>query len=57
MDRQAKGYKCTGLAIIEILKDKELAVEMGKGGQRLVVEKYNWKKIGKDILSIFEGLV
>ena len=44
-------------AILEILLDEELAREMGRRGRTLVEGKYNWKKIGRDMLEIYRGLV
>ena len=44
-------------AILEILKDEELAEEMGRQGRRLVEEKYTWRRIGREMLEIYEGLV
>jgi glycosyltransferase involved in cell wall biosynthesis len=44
-------------AVLEILENEELASEMGRRGRRLVEEKYNWKKIGRDMLEIYQELV
>jgi glycosyltransferase involved in cell wall biosynthesis len=44
-------------AILEILKNEDLADEMGKRGRRLVEEKYTWKKIGREMLGIYRELV
>lgn len=44
-------------AMLVILKDEELAGEMGKRGRELVDRKYNWKMIAKDILGIYGELV
>ncbi|MFB3764618.1 MAG: glycosyltransferase family 4 protein [Methanotrichaceae archaeon] len=44
-------------AIIEILDDDALAAEMGHRGRRLVEEKYTWRKIGRDVLRIYEELI
>lgn len=44
-------------AILEILGNKEEADEMGQRGRRLVEEKYTWKKVGRDVLRIYEELM
>jgi glycosyltransferase involved in cell wall biosynthesis len=44
-------------AILEILENEELASEMGERGRKLVEEKYNWKKIGRDMLEVYRELV
>lgn len=44
-------------AILEVLSDEELAREMGRRGRALVELKYDWNKIGRDMLEIYRGLV
>jgi glycosyltransferase involved in cell wall biosynthesis len=44
-------------AIIEIFKDEGMAEEMGRKGRSLVEEKYDWRKIARDMLGIYEELV
>jgi glycosyltransferase involved in cell wall biosynthesis len=44
-------------AIMEILKDEGMAEEMGRKGRSLVEEKYDWRKIARDMLGIYEELV
>ncbi len=43
-------------AILDTLRDEEVAEKMGKRGRRLVEEKYGWKKIGREMLEIYEEL-
>jgi glycosyltransferase involved in cell wall biosynthesis len=52
-----KDINALAQAALEILSDEELAGEMGIRGRRLVEEKYTWKKIGRDMLEIYMGLV
>lgn len=52
-----KDINALAQAILEVLEDEELAREMGRRGRRLVEEKYNWKKIGRDMLEIYGELV
>ncbi len=44
-------------ALLEILDDDALAEDMGRRGRRLVEEKYTWKKVGRDVLRIYEELI
>jgi glycosyltransferase involved in cell wall biosynthesis len=54
---RTKDIDALAKATIEILENEELAAEMGGRGRRLVEEKYTWKKIAKDMLEIYGGLV
>ena len=54
---RTKDIDALAQAILEILRDQELAGEMGRRGRRLVEEKYDWKKIGGDMLEIYGELL
>ncbi len=41
-------------AIIKVLKNPEMAREMGRYGRKLVEEKYNWKSIGDKIEEVYK---
>jgi glycosyltransferase involved in cell wall biosynthesis len=43
-------------AIAELLKDPEKMERMGKKARELVLEKYDWKKIGKRYSTVYEEL-
>lgn len=42
--------------ISEVINDKDLYVKLGLNGRELVKEKYDWKKIAKDMAKIYESL-
>lgn len=44
-------------AILDVLGNEEEAREMGRQGRRLVEEKYTWKKVGREMLRIYEELL
>lgn len=44
-----KNSKQLSESIIELFKDKSLAKEMGDNGRKLIENKYDWKKINKEI--------
>jgi len=46
-----------GLAILELLKNRHLAQEIGENGRRLVEDRYVWSHLAKDALQIYERLV
>ena len=41
-------------AIITILKDKKLQIEMGKRGRELVMEKYTWKRVASSMEKLYK---
>ncbi len=41
-------------AIIIILKDKKLQIEMGKRGRELVMEKYTWKRVVSSMEKLYK---
>jgi glycosyltransferase involved in cell wall biosynthesis len=43
-------------AIVELLTNREKAMEMGVNGRKLVEEKYTWKKIAESIEKIYNSL-
>ena len=43
-------------AIVEILKDRKAAEEMGDRGRKLVKEKYSWGKVGEKVLKLYGSL-
>ncbi len=44
-------------AILDVLGNEKEAGEMGRQGRRLVEEKYTWKKVGREMLRIYEELL
>ena len=44
-------------AIIEILKDDDLATRLGKNGRELIVKKYSWSKVAKAIEQVYLEVV
>jgi glycosyltransferase involved in cell wall biosynthesis len=49
MDRFAIG-------VIKLLKDRELAIRLGKNARELVVNNYDWKKITKQLNTAYHNL-
>lgn len=43
--------------IIELLKDRELALRLGSASRSLVVKKYDWKIIGRKLNKIYRRLI
>jgi glycosyltransferase involved in cell wall biosynthesis len=39
--------------IVRLLKDKELAAELGNAARKLVAEKYDWHKIGQQLNDVY----
>jgi glycosyltransferase involved in cell wall biosynthesis len=54
---RTKDIDALAQAILEILSNQELAEEMGRRGRKLIEEKYDWKKIGGDMLRIYRELI
>lgn len=48
-----KDAEALAIAIIAILKDKEIVDKMGKNGRRLVEENYTWEKVAKMTEEIY----
>lgn len=44
-------------AIEKLLKNPELADEMGRNGQKLVKENYNWKNEEKKLLTFYKSII
>ena len=44
-------------AIEKLLKNPQLAKIMGKNGQKLVKENYNWKMEEKKLLTLYKSLI
>ena len=44
-------------AIIKLLKDPELAKQMGANGRRAIMEKYNWEREESKIMKAYEGMM
>ena len=42
--------------IIKLIEDKNLAKEISAEGRRLVEEKYNWQKLGEQLVEYYEKL-
>ncbi|MEN6355767.1 MAG: glycosyltransferase family 4 protein [Armatimonadota bacterium] len=43
-------------AVVKVLKDRELADRIGRGGRALVCEKYSWERVGRQLLSAYGRL-
>ncbi|OQY04745.1 MAG: glycosyl transferase [Bacteroidetes bacterium 4572_117] len=43
-------------AINKLLKDDELAEEMGENGRKIIEEKYNWENEGKKLINLYSKL-
>jgi len=43
--------------VVTLLKDKELAMKLGKAARDLVMDKYDWKKIGEQLDAIYHNLL
>jgi len=52
-----KDPKALAEAILEILKNPELAKKMGENGRKLVERKYSWKKITKKVMGVYEEVL
>lgn len=52
-------YNITNLAnqIINILKNKKLAKQIGKKGYKIIKEKYQWKDIAQRYIQLFEKVI
>ena len=44
-------------AVSELMTDFEFRQRLGYSGRKLVMEKYDWTKIGKDFLKLYEAVV
>ncbi len=42
--------------IIKLIEDKNLAEEISKKERRLIEEKYNWQKLGEQLIEYYEKL-
>lgn len=40
--------------ILELLSNPQLAMDMGKKGRALLQQEYDWTKLSRDVLSVFE---
>jgi glycosyltransferase involved in cell wall biosynthesis len=45
------------MALIKLLKDRELATELGKTARELVVNNYDWKKIVTQLSKAYRNLL
>jgi glycosyltransferase involved in cell wall biosynthesis len=43
-------------AVVEVLRDRELADHLGSNGRKLVCEKYSWERVGERLLSLYGKL-
>ncbi len=46
-----------GLAIKRLLEDRELCVEMGRAGRRVVEMKYTWPGIGQQMIDLYSQVL
>ena len=46
-----------GASINRLMKDPSLRKRMGKAGRKRAVEKFSWKKIAKDTVSLYRSLI
>jgi len=44
-------------AIVRLLDNRSLRVEMGKRGKKLVEEKYSWPELAKQIIEVYERIL
>lgn len=44
-------------AIIKLLKDDGLRRRMGENGRRIVIEKFSWERVARDVAKVCEGVV
>jgi spore coat protein SA len=42
-------------AIILLLDQQDIALEMGKTGRRLAEEKYNWERVAAELIELIES--
>lgn len=52
-----KDPKALAEAIIKLLKNPKLAKQMGENGRRLVKEKYDWKKVAREIEKVYKEVL
>lgn len=43
-------------AIIKLLRDDALRKRMGENGRRIVVEKFSWERVARDVVNVCEGV-
>lgn len=43
-------------AVVEVLRDRELADHLGSNGRKLVCDKYSWERVGERLLSLYGKL-
>jgi len=43
-------------AVITLYKDKDLAEELGKAGEKAVEKKYNWENESKKLIELYYNL-
>ena len=44
-------------AIIKLLKNEKLRLQMGENGRKTIVEYHSWERIAKKVVEIFEKII